>query len=182
MPSPLFRAGSCPPNPGSWILALSLGRLTLAALPYEISTAVNWATAEGWNPDLADEACFAAADPEGFFIGELDGALGATVSCVNYGASFAFLRFYTVRKDLRGRGPWNAAITHAGPRVIGLDGVLAPQQNYTKFGFELAYANVRQWVSLIVADLSTGKWAVPGAYSENGDNCQMQLRRRVRTH
>jgi hypothetical protein len=48
--------------------------------------------------------------------------------------------------------------------------------------FELAYANVRQWVSLIVADLSTGKWAVPGAYSENGDNCQMQLRRRVRTH
>jgi len=23
---------------------------------------------------------------------------------------------------------------------------------------------------LIVADLSTGKWAVPGAYSENGDN------------
>jgi hypothetical protein len=23
---------------------------------------------------------------------------------------------------------------------------------------------------------------VPGAYSENGDNCQMQLRRRVRTH
>ena len=48
--------------------------------------------------------------------------------------------------------------------------------------FEFAYANVRQWVSLIVADLSTGKWAVPGAYSENGDNCQMQLRRRVRTH
>jgi hypothetical protein len=66
--------------------------------------------------------------------------------------------------------------------VIGLDGVLAQQQNYTKFGFELAYANVRQWVSLIVADLSTGKWAVPGAYSDNGDNCQMQLRRRVRTH
>jgi hypothetical protein len=36
MPSPLFRAGSwrrCPPNPGSWILALSLGRLALAALP-----------------------------------------------------------------------------------------------------------------------------------------------------
>jgi hypothetical protein len=107
MPSPLFRAGSwrrCPPNPGSWILALSLGRLTLAALPYEISTAVNWATAEGWNPGLADDACFAAADPEDFFIGELEGALAATVSCVNYGASFAFLRFYTVRKDLRGRG------------------------------------------------------------------------------
>jgi len=38
---------------------------------------------------------------------------------------------------------WNAAIAHAGPRVIGLDGVVAQQQNYRKSGFELAYANVR---------------------------------------
>ena len=154
--------------------------------PDEISIAVNWVTAEGWNPGFADDACFAAADPEGFFIGELEGAPAATVSCVNYGASFAFRGFYIVREDLRGLGYglriWNAAIAHAGSRVIGLDGVLAQQQNCTKSGFELAYANVRQWVSLIVADLSTGKWAVPGSYSENGDNCQMQLRRRVRTH
>ena len=59
--------------------------------PDEISIAVNWAAAEGWNPGFFDDACFAAADPEGFFIGELDGAPAATVSCVNYGASFAFL-------------------------------------------------------------------------------------------
>src|SRR3954453_23421227 len=115
--------------------------------PDEISMAVNWAAGEGWNPGLADEACFAAADPEGFFIGELDGAPAATVSCVNYGASFAFLGFYLVREDLRGRGYglriWNAAMAHAGPRVIGLDGVVAQQQNYRMSGFELAYANVR---------------------------------------
>ena len=72
--------------------------------PDEISIAVNWATAEGWNPGFADDACFAAADPEGFFIGELEGAPAATVSCVNYGASFAFRGFYIVREDLRGRG------------------------------------------------------------------------------
>src|SRR6266581_3265529 len=115
--------------------------------PDEISIAVNWAAAEGWNPGLADDACFAAADPQGFLIGELDGAPAATVSCVNYGASFAFLGFYIVREDLRGRGyglrTWNAAIAHAGPRVIGLDGVVAQQQNYRMSGFELAYANVR---------------------------------------
>src|SRR5229473_8359125 len=115
--------------------------------PDEISIAVNWAAAEGWNPGLADEACFGAADPQGFFIGELGGAPVATVSCVNYGASFAFLGFYIVREDLRARGyglrMWNAAIAHAGPRVIGLDGVVAQQQNYRKSGFELAYANVR---------------------------------------
>jgi len=115
--------------------------------PDEISLAVDWAAAEGWNPGLADDACFASVDPEGFFIGELDGAPVATISCVNYGARFAFLGFYIVRADLRGRGHglriWNAAIAHAGTRVIGLDGVVAQQENYRKSGFQLAYANVR---------------------------------------
>jgi GNAT superfamily N-acetyltransferase len=115
--------------------------------PDDISTAVNWAAAEGWNPGLADDACFATVDPEGFLIAELGGAPAATVSCVNYDASFAFLGFYMVRADLRGHGYglriWDAAIAHAGTRVIGLDGVVAQQQNYKKSGFELAYANIR---------------------------------------
>src|SRR5438034_9768799 len=78
--------------------------------PDEISIAVNWAAAEGWNPGLADDTCFAAADAEGFFIGELDGAPAATVSCVNYGASFAFLgcgdraRWRTRARPRRGGG------------------------------------------------------------------------------
>ena len=83
----------------------------------------------------------------GFFIGELDGRPAATVSCVNYDEKFAFLGFYIVRPDLRGSGYglhiWNAAIAHAGSRVIGLDGVVAQQENYRKSGFQLAYANVR---------------------------------------
>jgi len=115
--------------------------------PDEISIAVNWAAAEGWNPGAVDDLCFAVADPEGFFIGEVDGVPAATVSCVNYSADFAFLGFYIVRQDLRGRGYglriWNAAIAHAGPRVIGLDGVVAQQKNYRKSGFQLAYANIR---------------------------------------
>ncbi|MBR1268540.1 GNAT family N-acetyltransferase [Bradyrhizobium sp. AUGA SZCCT0222] len=115
--------------------------------PDDISIAVDWAAAEGWNPGFADAACFATVDPQGFFIGELDGAPAATVSCVNYSDHFSFLGFYIVRADLRGRGYglgiWNAAIAHAGPRVIGLDGVVAQQQNYRRSGFELAYANVR---------------------------------------
>src|SRR6201987_2548268 len=128
--------------------------------PHEISIAVNWAAAEGWNPGLVDDACFAAADPEGFLIGEFDRAPAATVSCLKYGASFAFLGFYIVREDLRGCGYglriWNAAIAHAGPRVIGLDGVVAQQQNYKKSGFELAYANVRYGGTVAVPD---SEWA-----------------------
>ena len=115
--------------------------------PDEIPLAVDWAAAEGWNPGLSDASCFASVDPEGFLIAELDGLPAATVSCINYGASFSFLGFYIVRPDLRGKGYglriWNAAIAHAGPRVIGLDGVVAQQQNYRRSGFELAYANVR---------------------------------------
>jgi hypothetical protein len=115
--------------------------------PEEISIAIDWAAAEGWNPGLADAACFATVDPQGFLIGELKGETAATVSCVNYGETFAFLGFYIVRADLRGRGYglqiWNAAIAHAGSRVIGLDGVVAQQENYRKSGFKLAYANIR---------------------------------------
>src|SRR5499426_3465401 len=115
--------------------------------PEEIALASDWAAAEGWNPGLADAACFATVDPGGFLIGELDGAPAATISCVNYDERFAFLGFYIVRDDLRGRGYglriWNAAIAHARPRTIGLDGIVGQQGNYRKSGFQLAYANIR---------------------------------------
>jgi hypothetical protein len=118
-----------------------------AMRPDEISIALDWAAAEGWNPGLSDAPCFAAPDPQGFFLGEVDGTPAATISCVNYGGGFAFLGFYIVREELRGRcygiDIWNAAIAHAGPRVIGLDGVVDQQANYVKSGFRLAYANIR---------------------------------------
>lgn len=115
--------------------------------PEEIAMALDWAAAEGWNPGLADAACFAIPDARGFFVGEIDGEPVATVSCVNYDERFAFLGFYIVRANLRGSGHglriWNAAIAHAGARVIGLDGVVVQQDNYKKSGFQLAYANIR---------------------------------------
>ena len=145
--------------------------------PDEISLAVDWAAAEGWNPGTADAACFASVDAEGFLIGELDGAPAATVSCVNYDERFAFLGFYIVRADLRGKGYglriWDAAIAHAGTRVVGLDGVTAQQENYKKSGFQLAYANVRYGGTVVasaapradIIDLSD----VPFAAVEAGD-------------
>ncbi len=118
-----------------------------AMTPSEMALAADWAAAEGWNPGLADAECFATVDPQGFLIGELDGAPAATISNVNYSGDFAFLGFYIVRPDLRGRGHgiaiWRAAIAHAGERVIGLDGVIAQQDNYRKSGFKLAHRNIR---------------------------------------
>jgi hypothetical protein len=113
----------------------------------EIAVAGDWAAAEGWNPGLDDPACFAAVDPDGFYIGELDGGAASTISVVNYDDRFAFLGFYIVRPDLRGRGyglrTWHAGIAHAGSRVIGLDGVVTQQENYRKSGFVFAHRNIR---------------------------------------
>lgn len=106
-----------------------------------------WAADEGWNPGLSDAPSFFAQDPEGFFIGRIDGQPVSAVSVVTYGADYAFLGFYLVRPDQRGRGhgltTWQTALAHAGGRTVGLDGVVAQQDNYRRSGFELAHRTVR---------------------------------------
>lgn len=124
------------------------GSLTIRSLrPEEIRLAIDWAAGEGWNPGLNDAACFGTVDPDGFLVAELDGEPAAVISVANYDASFAFLGFYIVRPELRGRGIgfrlWQAGLAHAGARTIGLDGVVAQQANYAKQGFTLAYRNIR---------------------------------------
>ena len=113
----------------------------------EIGIAIDWAAAEGWNPGVNDAACFHAADPDGFLAGLLDDELVATISVVRYGASFGFLGLYIVKPAHRGCGYglslWNAGLAHLGQRTIGLDGVVAQQDNYRRSGFGLAYRNVR---------------------------------------
>ncbi|MEV0441486.1 GNAT family N-acetyltransferase [Streptomyces spectabilis] len=106
-----------------------------------------WAADEGWNPGLRDAGSFFAQDPEGFFIGRVDGEPVSAISVVNYSASYAFLGFYLVRPDARGLGhgiaTWRAALAHAGDRTVGLDGVPAQQDNYRRSGFELRHRSMR---------------------------------------
>ncbi|MDR7867859.1 MAG: GNAT family N-acetyltransferase [Sporomusaceae bacterium] len=113
----------------------------------EIDLAVEWAAREGWNPGLHDAACFYAADREGFLLGSLDGEPVGCVSAVKYGQGYGFLGFYIVAPEYRGRGLgiqlWRAAMDRLAGRNIGLDGVLAQQENYRKSGFRLAYQNAR---------------------------------------
>jgi ribosomal protein S18 acetylase RimI-like enzyme len=114
----------------------------------DLALAIEWAAAEGWNPGLHDAHCFYAADPQGFLLGELDGAPIGCVSAVRYGSGFGFLGLYIVTSEHRGQGfgleLWRSALDHLGDRVIGLDGVVAQQENYRKSGFRFAFRNIRQ--------------------------------------
>jgi GNAT superfamily N-acetyltransferase len=113
----------------------------------EVKFAIRLAEAEGWNPGLHDAATFHAADPDGFLVGLLDGVPIGCISAVRYPGSFGFIGLYIVVPAQRGKGfglrLWNAAMTRLEGCNIGLDGVLAQQDNYRRSGFRLDYSNLR---------------------------------------
>ncbi len=122
----------------------------------ELDFALGLAGAEGWNPGLADAESFWQADPEGHFLGLLDGRAVATLSAVRYagdgqgpdsGSGFGFIGLYIVVPEQRGRGLgcrlWDAALGALTVPTIGLDAVLAQQDTYRKSGFALAMRNCR---------------------------------------
>ncbi len=113
----------------------------------ELSVPLEWAAEEGWNPGLHDADAFYAIDPRGFFMGFLDGRPISSLSAVSYGPEFGFLGLYIVKKEFRGQGYgwklWQEALKHLPTQNIGLDGVVAEQENYKKSGFRYAYRNIR---------------------------------------
>ena len=115
--------------------------------PDEITLAIDWAAREGWNPGLDDAATFAAADAQGFLVGLIDDEPAAVISAVRYGSGFAFVGCYIVATQFRHRGfgwtIWQAAMQRLEGRNIGLDGVVAQQDNYRRCGFRLAQRNIR---------------------------------------
>lgn len=113
----------------------------------DLELAIDWAADEGWNPGLSDIEAYLSADPDGFFGGWIGERMIASISVVNHGPDFSFLGLYIVEPSHRGSGRglalWREAIRHAGDRNIGLEGVIAQQDNYAKSGFRLANRTVR---------------------------------------
>jgi ribosomal protein S18 acetylase RimI-like enzyme len=113
----------------------------------DLRTALDWAAAEGWNPGLRDDFCFATVDPDGMLVATVDDEPVGSITVVDYDDAFAFLGFYLVRPEYRGRGYglalWEAGMSHAGRRLVGLDGVPAQQANYRSSGFVYAWRNLR---------------------------------------
>lgn len=113
----------------------------------DLDIMIEWAAEEGWNPGLGDAGPFWAADPEGYWVADGEGAPVAAISLVRYNESFGFLGFFITRPDHRGRGIgrqlWQQAMSVADRRIVGLDGVVAQQENYSRSGFAYAHSNIR---------------------------------------
>jgi len=113
----------------------------------EVDRAIDWAAAEGWNPGLGDAECFFAADPRGFFVGELNGQMIGSAFAVTYDDRYAFFGGYIVKPEFRHQG-FGTQITRAwlayvGDRNVGLDGVVSMESKYARFGFRLAHRSIR---------------------------------------
>ena len=139
--------------------------LTIRAMERkEMDWAVERAAAEGWNPGLNDGECFFHADPGGFLIAFVDGAPVGCISAVSYEQAFAFIGFYIVLPEYRGKGYglslWKAAMERLKGQNIGLDGVVEQQGNYQRSGFRLAYRNVR-YEGVSASSREGGKELVP---------------------
>lgn len=108
---------------------------------------ISLAKEEGWNPGIYDATAFYNFDPKGFFIGKLNDQKIGSISAVTYNKDFGFLGFYVVIPPYRNQGfglqLWNFALHHLGNSCIGLDGVIAQQDNYKKSHFQLFHRNIR---------------------------------------
>jgi GNAT superfamily N-acetyltransferase len=114
---------------------------------HEIVHMLDMARLEGWNPGLEDHLAFYAADPEGFFVGEIAGKPIAYISAVSYNNIYGFVGLYIVDAAYRGYGYgyrlWNHAIQRIRHLPCGLDGVPSQQENYRKSGFVYAFRQMR---------------------------------------
>lgn len=113
----------------------------------EMESILALAKIEGWNPGVSDAVPFYYTDPNGFFIGMLGDEIAGCISAIAYDNTYGFLGFYIIVPKYRGLGYglqlWHHAISSLGNRTIGLDGVIAQQDNYKKSGFQFFYNNIR---------------------------------------
>lgn len=117
----------------------------------ELALAVDWAGKEGWNPGLHDAETCVCLDPDGFFMGCLDGDPVAVIVAVKYDDTFGFIGNYIVRPDVRGLGYgsrlWHCALDYLDGVTTGIEGDPARQAKYEKAGFRLAYRHRRYQVA-----------------------------------
>lgn len=109
-----------------------------------LSVIYDWAAANSWSPGQHDFRCYLETDPQSLHVGYLGDEPVSAVIVANHDALFAHLGAYMVPTQHRGRGfgraTFEAALRHAGTRVVGLHAVTDQVQNYAKSGFVADYS------------------------------------------
>jgi GNAT superfamily N-acetyltransferase len=103
----------------------------------------------GWNQTEADWRRFLDLEPDGCFVGDLDGVAAATLTTCTFGP-VAWIAMVLVDQPLRGRGLAKALLAHAldfldsrGVRSVRLDATSLGQPLYEKLGFVVEYELAR---------------------------------------
>lgn len=129
------------PRSGVPELRIELGDATALPVIYD------WAAANAWSPGEHDFRCYLEADPQSLHVGYLGDEPVSAVFVANHDADFAHLGAYMVPPQHRGNGygraVFEAAMKHAGRRVVGLHAVTDQVQNYKRSGFAPTYSTRR---------------------------------------
>ena len=142
----------------------------------DLTTLVNWAAIEGWNPGKNDVEVFWNTDPNGFYGFYYDDKLIAGGAIISYNNEFGFMGLFIVHHDFRSQGIGNKLwylrrdllINRLNSNAsIGMDGVVLMQGFYNKGGFNLAYRDERYEFNGTTIPFSTNISAINKADYEN---------------
>ena len=133
------------PNLVSSTLMISVRPMTVA----DISLGLRLARQAGWNQMEADWRRFLALQPDGCFVGELNGSAVATTAAFIFGP-VAWIAMVLVEIESRRQGVATTLLKHAldfldgqGVKTVRLDATAAGQPVYEKLGFVPEYPLTR---------------------------------------